>query len=212
MTLDTRNWRPETGNAEGISSFQLPASRLKGFTLVETMIAVTILTLAIAGPLVTASRAIVAAQIARDQLIANYLAQEGIEYVRAMRDDEYLSAYQVGGADVSATAWDNFLNGSDAASISHCQNSACMFDPSRAMGTGSGLSLTPCSGASCTPLYLSSGIYTEQSGNGTMTPFTRTVQAIAVSASDERIVSTVSWTFHGTPYTVTVTDHLTPWQ
>ena len=64
----------------------------RGFTLIETMVAVTILTLAVAGPLMTASRAIVAAQSARDQLTASYLAQEGIEYVRAMRDNEYLAA------------------------------------------------------------------------------------------------------------------------
>ena len=72
----------------------------KGFTLVESMIAVTILTFAVAGPLYTASRAFVAAEIARDKLTASYLAQEGVEYVRAMRDNEYLSAYQAGGGAI----------------------------------------------------------------------------------------------------------------
>lgn len=184
---------------------------MKGFTLIETMIAITILTLAIAGPMVTASRAIVAAQTARDQLTASYLAQEGVEYVRAMRDNEYLAAYQAGGSNVSTTAWNNFLT----ASINQCRTTTCTLDPSRSMGSGSGFSLVPCSGDSCAPLYLtqlSNGAYGYTQQDGTATPFTRTVQAIGVSGSDERIVSKVSWSFHSIPYSVTVTDNLTPWQ
>ena len=186
----------------------------RGFTLIEAMIAVTIITFAIAGPLFVASRSLVAAEVARDQLTASYLAQEGIEYVRAMRDDEYLIAYQAGGANVSSAAWSDFLTGTDAASIAQCRTSACTLDPARLMGSGSGFSLQPCSGTACTPLYLANGIYTEQSGlsGATVTPFTRTVQALDVSATEERIISTVAWSFHGTPYSVTVTDHLTPWQ
>ena len=52
------------------------------FTLVETLIAISIVTIAISGPMLSASRALIAANIARDQLTASYLAQEGIEYVR----------------------------------------------------------------------------------------------------------------------------------
>ncbi|MFA6969109.1 MAG: type II secretion system protein [Candidatus Paceibacterota bacterium] len=136
------------------------SQKKRGFTLIETMIAITILTLAIAGPIFTASRAIIAAQIARDQLIATYLAQEGIEYVRAMRDDEFLSAYQAGGASVSSAAWAGFITGSNASSITQCRASTCTLDPARPMGSGSGLSLLPCSGSACTPLYLANSIYT----------------------------------------------------
>ena len=188
----------------------------KGFTLVESMIAVTILTFAVAGPLYTASRALVAAEIARDKLTASYLAQEGVEYVRAMRDNEYLSAYQAGGGAISSTAWNNFLNGSNAASITKCRAMTCTLDtyPTVIMGTGSGLSLQTCSGSSCTPLYLANGIYTQQSTltGAVRTSFTRTIKTTTVSANDERVVSTVSWSFHEIPYVVTVTDHLTPWQ
>lgn len=189
------------------------AKAYRAFTLIETMIAVTILTLSIAGPLTAASRAIVAGEISRDQLTASYLAQEGIEYVRAMRDDEYLALYPPP-AGASADAWVSFLNGTDSASITACRSTTCTLDPALPMGTGSGFSLSPCSGTACTPLYLANGIYTQQSGipGSGQTIFTRTVQAITLSSTEERIVSTVSWSFHGTPYTVTSTDHLTPWQ
>ncbi len=186
----------------------------RAFTLIETMIAVAILTLAVSGPLYTANRAIVSAQTARDQLTASYLAQEGIEYVRQMRDNEFLAAYHAGGATVSSTAWGNFITGSDSAAITQCRASTCTLDPSRLMGTGSGFALETCSGTSCKPLYLANGIYTLQSGiiGATETPFTRTVQAVDISATDERIISTVSWSYHNVPYTITIYDHLTPWQ
>lgn len=188
-------------------------SRGRGFTLVETMVAVTILTLAVVGPLYVADRAIVAAQGARDQLVASYLAQEGIEYVRMMRDHEFLVAYNAGGATVSTAAWSAFLNGSDSGSIASCQSQTCTLDPTRAMGTGNGFALAPCSGASCSPLYLSGGVYTEQAVAGAVqTPFTRTLQATLVAANDVRIESKVSWVSRGVLYTVSITDHLTPWQ
>lgn len=190
---------------------------MKGFTLIETMVAVSILTLAIAGPLTTASRAIVASQIAGEQLTASYLAQEGIEYVRMMRDDEYIHYYAANDPTASADAWNDFITaGTNTSSIKGCVSPlTCLLDPvERGMGTGSGFALQPCSGNSCTPLYLASGLYTQRSdlGGAVVTPYTRTVTAVTVSATEESIVSTVSWSFHSQAYSVTVTDQLTPWQ
>lgn len=182
-----------------------------GFTLIEAMVAVTILTLSIAGPLYTANSAIVASMIARDQLTASYLAQEGIEYVRAMRDYEYLAAYHLGGGSVSADAWNNFLTGIEANCLSPLLS--CTLDPVlRSMGYGSGFSVEVFSGDA--PLFLTlSNIYTQQNlSESVKTPFTRTIQVVHISAADERIISTVSWSYHSVQHFVTVYDHLTPWQ
>ena len=89
----------------------------RAFTLIETLVAITILTLAIVGPLYAANRAIVGARTSRDHLTATYLAQEAIEYVRLMRDDDFLARHQAGGSDVSATAWNDFISGSGAGSL-----------------------------------------------------------------------------------------------
>lgn len=182
---------------------------MKGFTLIETMIAVTILSLSISGPLFSASRALVLAEISRDQLTASYLAQEAIEYVRAMRDDAYLKSYKSGGSAVSAEAWGDFISGASAWSITECISRSCTLDPARPMGYGNGKSLAAYTGAA--PLYLSNGIYTQQQ-LGTVTPFTRTVRATVVSPSEQSITSTVTWSFHNSTYTITVIDHLTSWQ
>ena len=54
----------------------------KGFTIVETLVAVTILMISIAGPLTVANKGLLAAINAKDQMIASYLAQDAMEYVK----------------------------------------------------------------------------------------------------------------------------------
>lgn len=181
---------------------------MKGFTLIETMVAVAIITLAVSGPLSAVNSGLVASYTARDQMTASYLAQEGVEYVRAMRDDVYLTNYQ---SNSTQNAWSDFINTSNrgvTGNIGSCIAPAiCTIDPTQPMGNA----LAAC-GSSCGPLYtLGDGRYTQSTNNTTKTIFTRTMQATSISATEEKITSTVSWLTHGQPFHVTVTDHLTPW-
>jgi len=64
--------------------------KLKGFTLVETLIAVLLLATAIAGPLTIASKSLIVALVAKDQVTAFFLAQDGVEYIRFIRDTNKL--------------------------------------------------------------------------------------------------------------------------
>ena len=63
----------------------------KGFTLVESMVAISILSLAVTGPLLIAQKGIGSAIYARDQITAFYLAQEAIEYNRNVRDSNRIA-------------------------------------------------------------------------------------------------------------------------
>ncbi len=63
------------------------AKPTKGFTLVETLVAISILMLAVTGPLYFSSESLKAATYSRDQITAFYLAQDAFEQIRKIRDD-----------------------------------------------------------------------------------------------------------------------------
>lgn len=64
----------------------------KGFTMIETLVAVFILMLSITGPLYFVSQSIQSAYYARDQVTAFYLTQESIELIKNIRDTNALTS------------------------------------------------------------------------------------------------------------------------
>lgn len=172
----------------------------RGFTLVETLVAITIIAVAIIGPLYAVQQALNASRVARDVLVASSLAQEGIEYVRGVRDSNYVTNFVSPGARNWLSALDGTAGGT--ATYANCIAADCVVDP-----TQSTISST------IAPLYLSSaGLYNQQ-GSGTQTKFTRRVRLAAVSGSTTEILVTVTvtWTMLGQAQSVTITDRLHNW-
>ncbi|MDO8594703.1 MAG: prepilin-type N-terminal cleavage/methylation domain-containing protein [bacterium] len=64
----------------------IPNSSLRGFTIIETLVAIAVLLLAITAPLTIAERGLASAESARQEITAFYLAQEAVEYIRNLRD------------------------------------------------------------------------------------------------------------------------------
>lgn len=60
----------------------------KGFTLIETLVAVSILMISVAGPLTIAQRSLHAAITARDQVTASFLAQDMMEQIKNDRSTD----------------------------------------------------------------------------------------------------------------------------
>ncbi|HUQ29920.1 MAG TPA: prepilin-type N-terminal cleavage/methylation domain-containing protein [Candidatus Paceibacterota bacterium] len=176
---------------------------MKGFTLIETLVAVAIIMVAIVGPISVMHRTYAAAYIARDKLTASYLAQEGIEDVRVIRDNFSINSdWAAFTAYLSAKKCDVAVG-------------TCRVDEDPA--TNVPPVLASCSGATACLVELSGGYYRQLPTlpANTRTIFTRTIQSesfVNDGSSEERIISEVSWTDHGTPYSVKIYDHLTPWQ
>ncbi len=59
----------------------------KGFTLLEALVAVSILMVAVAAPITIAQKGLSSAVYSKDQMIASYLAQDAIEFVKNKRDE-----------------------------------------------------------------------------------------------------------------------------
>jgi prepilin-type N-terminal cleavage/methylation domain-containing protein len=63
----------------------------KGFTLIETLIAIMFLLISITAPLSAASNGLAASFFARDQIVAFYLAQDVVETIKYLRDNHVLT-------------------------------------------------------------------------------------------------------------------------
>jgi prepilin-type N-terminal cleavage/methylation domain-containing protein len=79
----------------------------RGFTLIETLVAITILLLVVVGPITVAQRGIKSAYYANEQVTAVFLAQEAIEAIRELRDTDALTVYNGDGTET--WIWKNSL-------------------------------------------------------------------------------------------------------
>lgn len=81
----------------------------KGFSLVETLIAVVIIVISVVAPLSIASHAITFANAARDEVTATNLAQEAIEFIRNERDFSALNVAADTAPVLPSSRFKNFL-------------------------------------------------------------------------------------------------------
>lgn len=162
----------------------------KGFTLVETMVAISLLMIAIVPPMLLTVQSLSAAYYSRDQITAFYLAQEGLEEVHQIRDGQILliaESSDASGIDIfgSLASYDNsqpFIIDATDNSISACAGGA-----------------SPTYG--CPPLKTDGTLYGYQPG-WVDTNFTRVLQACYVQSNGDcsgnetdemRVQVTVSW-------------------
>lgn len=62
----------------------------KGFTIVETLVAITILMISVVGPLTIVQKGMNAAIFANTQVTASYLAEDAMEYVKNVKDNNLI--------------------------------------------------------------------------------------------------------------------------
>jgi Tfp pilus assembly protein PilV len=187
---------------------------VRAFTLVETLVAIAIIMIAIVGPFLEIENALTASYVARDQLIGNSLAQEAVEYVRTMRDGNYLYNH-ANPLVVPQLWWLQGLNG-PTPGTPDCFANKCTVDPRAATP------ITQCSGACTAPLYINSTthLYNQQS-SGVASRFIRSIQlcymhgagaACDTNVSNEaKLTVTVSWVTQNKPYSTTIVEYLQNW-
>lgn len=99
----------------------------KGFTLIETMIAVFILVVAMSALLGLISSSLFSARYAKNDIIANYLIQETVDYIRNDRDTIAFLKHGDRSND-----WNNFLNKYGSPGSMCFSNDGCEIEPALA--------------------------------------------------------------------------------
>jgi prepilin-type N-terminal cleavage/methylation domain-containing protein len=172
----------------------------RGFTLIETLVAVALLTISIVAPMTLTAQSLAAAYYARDQITAYNLAQEGIEAVRAVRDGQVLlisGSSDATGIDLFGTV---------------PVNQDFIID---ARETNTETAMEICSGR-CPPLQTDGTLYGYNPDTSSWPPtqFIRSLRASYVPGTQDeiRLAVTVTWTTAvGQPRTFTIYANVYRW-
>lgn len=184
----------------------------RGFTLVETLIALSIFSLSVVSMLVVLSKGISDTDYAQNKIVATYLAQEGIETMRNMRDTYMLYSTPVG---VGWASLETKLAGASCETGSGCfydDRNLNFTDPAQPITNPSYVAINGCGNTGCPPLIYnaSTGKYNYVAG-GTTTSFRRKINAYLIGPGEMKILSTVSFTHKSTTYSVTISENLFNW-
>jgi len=87
----------------------LPHFKERSFTVLEVIIAIFVLTIAVGASYILIQKTFIASSLTQSKLIASYLAQEGIENIKNMRDANWLAGNSWN-ANIPGTYNENIIN------------------------------------------------------------------------------------------------------
>jgi len=167
--------------------------KTKGITLIEALVAISILIIGIFSGFILVTRVLSNINVIRDRLTASFLAQEGIELVRQIRDTNYLKI--LSGENI---LWNNGLNNGN-------------YIISAEIGNSGPSGLIPL-GQSETP-YLKYNSNTKIFNyiSGANTPFSRLIRIERLSEQEIRVQSELNWKSRSVNFKLVAEDHLFNW-
>lgn len=171
----------------------------KGFTLLEMLFAVIIFSFALISLMGIASKGVIATATARDQLTAQYLAEEGLEVVRNLRDSNFLEF-------ATDTPW--------LTNIGQCsENNPCDIEYSQSNQPV----LKQCSGSgACSALSEGGGVFRspDDGAIGEPTTFSREIYVTGdgLPGNQRKVVSTVRWNQKTFKRSFTIDTYISDWQ
>ena len=185
----------------------------RGFTLVETLVAISIFSMSILGLMSILASGISDTNYAKQKMTASYLAQEGIEYIRNMRD-----TYVLYDPTDSQTGWISFNSKLTSAPALCSAGNGCYFDDRNLDYTNhsqqtwkNNLIIIACV-SSCPHLFYDSNTGKYGYASGVSSGFTRKIQIIPTTSPDEiKVSSTVFWTQGSGNYNITFSENLFNW-
>ncbi len=222
-------WKIRILNLFRISNLEFRIFKKRGFTLIETIVSLGIITMAVVGPVFLINRSLYSISFSKNKILAVNLAQEGVELVRTIRENNVLCIAVVGVG--SSRSWDSRPTGGgsidgNSRTVDVLQSTAlsgCPFiqTPTLSGGCSSRLNIN------------ANGVYTYSAG--TPTSFRRCVDicvnppappglgSCGTSADSDLttagqrqdqmdVISTVTWTERGRQKSVTARERLYNWR
>lgn len=172
-----------------------------GFSLVETLVAITILLIIIIGPMTIVSNAARGTSFSGEQVVGYFLAQEGAELAQKARDDVLLPFFSAAGT--SNQAWNTYSDSSGSGAFGECFTGGCGLEiETDEIGSVSVVDCNSANDLSNCRLYYDDtsnerARYTHTSSGNDNTVYTRVITMTEVGAREIEVVSTVTWRTDG---------------
>lgn len=156
-----------------------------GFTLVETLVAISVLSISILGTFTAVQKGLATSTFAKDQVTAFYLIQEAMEYVKNVRDTNGIASLNSQAAGGAGVGWLTNIP------LTCTSANVCRID------SNASPAFNNCGGANSNCPYINqdsaTGFYSYTIG--TATKFKRSIYIEEIVANREAIVTvSVIWT------------------
>ncbi|MFY9463083.1 MAG: hypothetical protein WAP52_02775 [Candidatus Sungiibacteriota bacterium] len=205
----------------GFWHWDFQQGKTAGFTLLETVVALTVILAAVVGPVSLITRGLFSFSFSKNKVIAANLAQEGLEIMRLVRENNIMCDNLNGPAvwqwnrDPDGMPMHRLQAGVDMQSLMAIRTAPCV------------TIVTPKISISCSdPLLFESAIQSPNAGtygyaSGSGTIFSRCVEITSppdnpdndIPASDQMdIVATVTWNEHGNDRSMKLQERLYNWR
>lgn len=186
----------------------------KGFTLIETLIAILILSISIGGILSLAAGSFYSVRYARNQIVANNLLQESLEYVRNTRDSSFIQG-------VSWESWQDIFKVNSSGVYTGGSSDGCFSSDGCIVDVyTSSAKIKQCPGACSYIMYYPDNAFYGYNHSypfsvitaAYQTTFIRTIR-MSVSSDPNQIIVTgsISWLNNANPKTISQQMLITNW-
>ena len=166
-----------------------PKQKNKGFTIIETLVAIFVLLIVTTGPLAFVQQGLQASFLARDQITAFFLAQESIEIMKNIRDNATLTWRSGGNVSDWSAGFGDCRPGNNKGNTVKCNIG---------LSSNSNIATSSCppNNNKCPSLDFNTNTNTftlPDNNSNNNSKYTRTIYVTRVESEELRVIIEVSW-------------------